>query len=84
MKLYLNDLGLLCASGSSKPEVLNCLLTGDRSGLTETDEFSPGHKVILGQITSQLPEIDTKYSVYHCRNNQLLVAAVSQISKYRG
>jgi 3-oxoacyl-[acyl-carrier-protein] synthase-1 len=81
MKLYLNDLGLLCAAGSSKTEVLKRLLAGDRSGLIETDEFSLGHNVILGQITCQLPEIDQKYSVYHCRNNQLLLAALSQISK---
>jgi 3-oxoacyl-[acyl-carrier-protein] synthase-1 len=81
MKLYLNDLGLLCATGSSKAEVLKRLLAGDRSGLIETNEFSLGHNVILGQITCQLPEIDQKYSVYHCRNNQLLLAALSQISK---
>jgi 3-oxoacyl-[acyl-carrier-protein] synthase-1 len=81
MKIYLNDLGLLCATGSSKAEVLKRLLAGDRSGLIETDEFSLGHNVILGQITCQLPAIDPKYSVYRCRNNQLLLAALSQIGK---
>ena len=81
MKLYLNDVGLLCAVGSSRAEVLKRLLAGDRSGLIETDEFSLGHKVILGQITCQLPEIDQKYGVYRCRNNQLLLAALSQIGK---
>jgi 3-oxoacyl-[acyl-carrier-protein] synthase-1 len=81
MKLYLNDLGLLCAAGSSKAEVLKRLLAGDRSGLIATDEFSLGRNMILGQVTCQLPEIDPKYSYYHCRNNQLLLAALSQISK---
>ena len=81
MKLYLNDVGLLCAAGSSKAEVLTRLLAGDRSGLIETDEFSPGNNVFLGQITSELPEIDQQYSVYRCRNNQLLLAALSQIGK---
>jgi 3-oxoacyl-[acyl-carrier-protein] synthase-1 len=81
MKLYLNDLGLLCAVGSSKAEVLNRLLAGDRSGLIATDEFSLGRKVILGQITCQLPDIEPEYSVYQCRNNQLLLAALSQMSK---
>ena len=80
MKLYLNDLGLLCAAGNAKTEVLKRLLAGDRSGLTATDEFSPGSDVILGRISGQLPEIDPKYSVYHCRNNRLLLAAFSQIS----
>jgi len=81
MKLYLNDLGLLCAAGSSKAEVLTRLLAGDRSGLIKTDEFSPGNNVFLGQITSELPEIDQQYRVYRCRNNQLLLAALSQIGK---
>ena len=81
MKLYLNDLGLLCAIGSSRAEVLKRLLAGDRTGLIATDNFSLGHNMILGQITSQLPGIDPKYSYYQCRNNQLLLAALSQISK---
>ena len=79
MNLYLNDLGLLCAAGSSRAEVLKRLLVGDRSGLIATDEFSRGRQVILGQIKDKLPEIGSKYSVYDCRNNQLLLAALSQI-----
>ncbi len=81
MKLYLNDVGLLCALGSSKAEILKRLLAGDRSGLIETDEFSPGRNVFLGQVASELPEIEPQYSIYHCRNNQLLLAALSQIGK---
>jgi len=33
------------------------------------------------QLPSQLPEIEPKYNFYNCRNNQLLLAALSQISK---
>jgi 3-oxoacyl-[acyl-carrier-protein] synthase-1 len=77
MKLYLNDLGLLCATGNSKSDLLKRLLMGDRSGLVLSDTFGP--TTILGQITSELPLIDTQYSLYQCRNNQLLLAALSQI-----
>jgi 3-oxoacyl-[acyl-carrier-protein] synthase-1 len=77
MKLYLNDLGLLCAAGNSKSEVINRLLTGDRSGLIQTDVFGP--TTIVGQIVGELPEIDPHYSIYQCRNNRLLLAALSQI-----
>ena len=77
MKLYLNDLGLLCATGSSKSDLLKRLLMGDRSGLVLSDTFGP--TTIVGQITSELPLIDTQYSLYQCRNNQLLLAALSQI-----
>jgi len=77
MILYLNDLGLLCAAGNSRPEVITRLLAGDRSGLIVTDAFGP--TAIVGQCTAELPEIDPRYSIYRCRNNQLLLAALSQV-----
>ena len=77
MTLYLNDLGLLCAAGNSRSAVINHLLAGDRSGLMETDVFGP--TTIVGQCAGELPEIDPHYSIYLCRNNQLLLAALSQI-----
>lgn len=81
MTLYLNDLGLLCAIGNSKAEVIKHLLAGDRSGLVETDQFNFGREVIVGRIDCELPQIDQCYSYYNCRNNQLLLAALSQISR---
>ena len=77
MTLYLNDLGLLCAAGNSRSEVIKRLLAGDRSGLIATDAFGPA--TIVGQCTGELPEIDPQYTIYQCRNNQLLLAALSQI-----
>ncbi|WP_020158857.1 beta-ketoacyl-[acyl-carrier-protein] synthase family protein [Methylobacter marinus] len=79
MTYYLNDLGLLCALGSSKAEVGRRLIEGDRSGLVMTDQFSPGRAAIVGRIDSELPGIAPEYSVYRCRNNQLLLAALEQI-----
>jgi 3-oxoacyl-[acyl-carrier-protein] synthase I len=77
MTLYLNDLGLLCAAGNSRSEAIKRLLAGDRSGLIATDTFGP--MTIVGQCTDELPEIDQHYSIYDCRNNRLLLAALSQI-----
>lgn len=79
MTYYLNDLGLLCALGSSKAEVGRRLIAGDRSGLVMTDQFSPGRETIVGRIDGELPGIAPEYSVYRCRNNQLLLAALEQI-----
>lgn len=79
MKLYLNNLGLLCAAGNSRAEIIKRLLAGDRSGLIETDQFSFGRKVIVGRVGCELPQIDQCYSYYNCRNNQLLLGALSQI-----
>jgi 3-oxoacyl-[acyl-carrier-protein] synthase-1 len=75
MNLYLNDLGLLCALGNSKAEILKRLLAGDRSGLELSAEFG----MIVGAVVADLPEVPEQYSIYNCRNNRLLLAAVSQI-----
>jgi len=85
MTLYLNDVGLLCAAGNSKTEVLTRLLTGDRSGLVPCDEFGP--QQWIGQVVAELPEINSfppfekgeMGGIYNCRNNRLLLAALSQI-----
>jgi 3-oxoacyl-[acyl-carrier-protein] synthase-1 len=79
MKLYLNDLGILSAAGNSRHEIFHRLLAGDRSGLTRTDEFSPGRPFFVGAVQADLPEIEKKQSLYDCRNNQLLLAALDQI-----
>jgi 3-oxoacyl-[acyl-carrier-protein] synthase-1 len=78
MKLYLNDLGILSAAGNNGKEILQQIRTGDRSGLILTEEFS-SRPVYLGEVQVRLPAIETKYSVYNCKNNQLLLAALSQI-----
>ncbi len=77
MTYYLNDLGLLCALGNSKAEVLTRLLAGDRSGLVATNAFGTDCRV--GAVVAELPEIGRHYRIYNCRNNRLLLAALSQI-----
>ncbi len=79
MTLFLNDLGILSAAGSNGSEMLSRLLAGDRSGLIKTDEYSPGKPLYVGEIRAELPEIEKRYSVYDCKNNRLLLAALSQI-----
>jgi 3-oxoacyl-[acyl-carrier-protein] synthase-1 len=79
MKLYLNDLGILCASGTDKQEVLANLLAGNRSGLVFTDQFSPDRPFAVGRIEADLPEISSDFHYHRCRNNRLLLAALEQI-----
>ena len=79
MTLYLNDLGLLCAAGGNRREILTALLAGDRSGLVKTDAFSPGRAFFVGAVQAELPVIEPRYRVYDCRNNRLLLAALNQI-----
>jgi len=78
MKLYLNDLGLLSAVANNRQQTLQRLLAGDRTGLVLTEEYS-SQPVYVGKISTDLPTIESQYSVYNCKNNQLLLAALDQI-----
>lgn len=79
MKLYLNDLEMLSAVGGNREEILKRLQVGDRSGLQLSEEFSPKHPVFVGAVNSYLPKIKSQFSVYDCKNNRLLLAALSGI-----
>ncbi len=78
MKFFLNDLGMLSAIGSSPSEIIQRLQAGDRTGLSVSEEYS-SHPVYVGEVNADLPEIDSKYAVYDCKNNRLLLAALNQI-----
>jgi len=78
MSLYLNDLGMLCAVGNDRTEIMQGILAGDRSGLVLNETYG-SHPVYVGEVQAELPLIDSKYSVYDCKNNRLLLAALNQI-----
>ncbi len=78
IKLYLNDMEMLCAAGNNREQILYRVQHGDRSGLILSDEFSQ-NPVYLGKVQAELPDIEKKYSVYDCRNNRLLLAVLSRI-----
>lgn len=81
MKFYLNDLGMVSAVGDSKADMLKRVLSGDRTGLTLTECMITGNPVYVGEVKAKLPLIDKIHSVYDCRNNQLLLAALDQIKE---
>ncbi len=81
MKFYLNDLGMVSAVGDSKAEILGRVLSGDRTGLVQSNLLDAGNPVYVGEVKAKLPLIDKIHSVYDCRNNQLLLAALAQIKE---
>jgi len=75
---YLNALGVVSAAGSGQALLQN-IQRGDRSGLQQTEYYSPGRPVFVGRVNEELPRIPDRYRLYDCRNNQLLLAALAQI-----
>jgi 3-oxoacyl-[acyl-carrier-protein] synthase-1 len=78
-KIYLNELGVLCALGRGKAEVARNLFAGDAPGMRVTARYSPAYlaqrELMLGQVLGELPPLASDNS----RNNQLLSAALAQI-----
>ena len=82
MNIYLNELGIVSALGSGCDETIHTLLQKENKSLHQTDEFSPGKPMFVGQIQSELSEIKgdlTGKVEYQSRNNQVLMTAFEQI-----
>lgn len=75
--MYLNDLGILCALGASKSEVLAAWLSGRRIQPVPVPWLDCDIPA-LG-VYSELPLIPESLQDYDCRNNRLLLAALGQI-----
>ena len=78
-RIYLNDLGIVCALGGGKAEVATRLLAGDASGMVLTDAYSLGKMLTLGMVRSALPALPTATPAHQSRNNRLLFAAYEEI-----
>jgi 3-oxoacyl-[acyl-carrier-protein] synthase-1 len=77
-KIYLNDLGILCALGSAREEVEVNMLRGYQGGMMESSDYSQD-PLVLGVVQDQLPQMPPSLSQYSCRNNQMLLHVIEQI-----
>lgn len=75
--MYLHDLGIICALGASKAEVLSAWLAGRSSQATPPAWLNTGIPAIC--VKADLPSIPADLQRYNCRNNRLLLAALRQI-----
>jgi 3-oxoacyl-[acyl-carrier-protein] synthase-1 len=78
-RFFLNELGIVCALGADKARVYAAMMTGDQSGMSMTDAFSPGAPCIVGAVDAPLAPLPEALAVLDCRNNRLLRAAADQI-----
>ena len=76
---YLHELGIVCALGAGRDQVLRAMLAGDQSGMIRTDAFSPDAPCFVGRVDAPLPTLPQSFGRYECRNNRLLLAALDQI-----
>jgi len=77
-KIYLNDMGILCALGSGREEIEVNMLRGYQGGMMESSDYSQD-PLVLGVVQEKLPQIPPSLSHYSCRNNQMLLHVIEQI-----
>lgn len=77
--VYLNKLGVISPLGSEPEQILLRLLTGDRYGLVKDEGWVNDKALYVGKVTQALPQIEGDDPQWHCRNNQLLLAALEPI-----
>lgn len=79
-KIAITHLGLCTPLGDDPHTVLRHLLDGDTQGMRWRDDLIPDSRVLVGMVTTELPEIAPDLQRFDCRNNQLLQRAAEQIA----
>ena len=78
MTIFLNECAIVCALGEGAAAVRQAMY-GAQSGLTLSDACSPGRQLPLGRVGAALPRLDMLPLRHRSRNNQLALAALTQI-----
>ncbi len=75
--MYLNDLGIVCALGGGKAEVLSAWLAGQCPQAAPIPWLGSGMPALSVKV--ELPLLPQSLHRYNCRNNRILLSALSQI-----
>lgn len=78
--VFLSELGIVNALGTSKAEVLRRLLEADASGMVSYGDLLTRRTTFVGRVRHALPPLRADLAEFDCRNNRLLAAALDQIA----
>ncbi|MDV7341033.1 beta-ketoacyl-[acyl-carrier-protein] synthase family protein [Terasakiella sp. A23] len=81
MTFYLNALGIVNPLGCGKEAVAANLFAGSQAGLKQNDSYIPDQTVYVGEVDGVLPTIPKHLEEHNSRNNQLALAALSEINE---
>ncbi|MBU2711265.1 beta-ketoacyl-ACP synthase [Zooshikella harenae] len=78
----LTAVGMICSLGSDLTQITTRLFNGWQQGIQLSREFTTDKDVALAAVRESLPPIKLTDKSYHCRNSQLLQAAILQIADH--
>lgn len=76
---FLNAMGIACAIGENKREVITRLMRGDRSGIHYREGYIRERSVHVGTMDFPLPEIPSQFHRYQSCNNRRLLHVLNEI-----
>lgn len=76
---FLNAMGIACAIGKGKQEVISRLMQGDRSGIQYRSGYIRDRSVHVGAMDFVLPEIPSDMPRFQSSNNQRLLHVLNEI-----
>ena len=78
--IYLHPPGIVCALGHGIPQVREALWNAaGPGGLTQTERYSPGRSLPLGEVHAALPSLDHAAPQHRVRNNAIALLALAGI-----
>lgn len=78
--IYISAVGMVNALGNSANEIAENLTRGVAPGMhSRTGWLQGGEEIVLGGVEGELPPIPDHAAAHRTRNNQLLLAALTQI-----
>lgn len=77
LAVYLNELGIVCALGSAKTEVLSAWLSGRCPQAAPVSWLNSNIPAL--SLQTEPPPLPQNFNRYNCRNNRILLAALGQI-----
>lgn len=80
MRLFLQDCGVICPLGRGKAAVAGELFAGNPDALRRDDALIAGRTVFVGAVDGDLPAPPPVMDVLDCRNNRVMLAALSEIA----
>ncbi|MBU2707240.1 beta-ketoacyl-[acyl-carrier-protein] synthase family protein [Zooshikella marina] len=76
----LTAVGMTCSLGSDLSQIAARLFSGWQQGIKPSCQFTPDKEIAVAAVNDVLPAIELADKQYHCRNSQLLQAAILQIA----
>jgi 3-oxoacyl-[acyl-carrier-protein] synthase-1 len=79
--LFVNDCGVVTPLGRGKAATARALAAGTRNGFVVRHDLLPGRPIHVGAVTGDLPAPPSALAELDCRNNRLMLAALTEIAE---